>query len=234
MASKKYKNKTCAYCGETAVSQSGDHVFAKEFFLERDRGNLPQVPACVDCNNKKSGLETYLLQLLPLGANHPAAHETVRTLMPKRVAHHANKSLREVLNGPVTKAFLIDQSGHRQQRIAVYIDANKLKDWCGLVARGLAYFHWGVVTPGYSVEVKPLGPEVERDILAFASRLQNGGRTEESIGNGTFKYRGFKCADDEPGSIWLIDLYGRMPIGGDPNSSQICAATWAVFISPAS
>ncbi|MCB1505572.1 MAG: HNH endonuclease [Hyphomicrobiaceae bacterium] len=233
MASKRYKNKTCAYCGKLGASQSGDHVFAREFFLERDRGNLPQVPACVDCNNKKSALETYLLQLMPLGANHPAAHESVRTLMPKRAAHHGNKALLDVLNGPDATVFLIDQSGQRQQRIPVLIDANKLQDWCGLVARGLANFHWGVATPNYSVEVMPLTPEVERHILELASSRKNGGHIEGSIGDGTFEYRGFMCGDGEPASLWMIDLYGRMPIGGDPDFSRACAATWAVFITPA-
>ena len=107
-----------------------------------------------------------------------------------------------------------------------------LQGWCGLVARGLAFFHWGVATPNYQVEAIPLAAEVERDILAFASRMKGGGYVERSIGNGAFEYRGFKCADGEPASTWMIYLYGRMPIGGDPAISPVCAVSFGVFIRP--
>jgi hypothetical protein len=46
MASKKFKRKTCAYCGIPGSSASREHVFVREFFLERHRHNLPEVPAC--------------------------------------------------------------------------------------------------------------------------------------------------------------------------------------------
>jgi hypothetical protein len=44
--SKKFKGKTCAYCGEREAI-TGDHVFAREFFLPSDRADLPQAPICV-------------------------------------------------------------------------------------------------------------------------------------------------------------------------------------------
>jgi hypothetical protein len=100
------------------------------------------------------------------------------------------------------------------------------------VARGLAFFHWGVTTPDYKVEVVALAPEVERDILDFASRQKGGEYVEESVGNGAFAYRGFKCADGEAASMWMIYLYGGMPIGGDPVVSSVCATSWGVFITP--
>lgn len=63
--SKKYKGKICVYCAD-AISVTGDHVFAREFFLETQRDNLPQVPACEKYNNRKSVLEHYLTTVLPL------------------------------------------------------------------------------------------------------------------------------------------------------------------------
>jgi hypothetical protein len=232
MASKKFKNKTCAYCGQAGASATGDHVFARQFFLVKHRANLPEVPACDRCNSNKSRLETYLLQLMPLGANHADAPETTRTLMPKRAAHPANKVLREIIEGRQETVWLTDETGQRDGRIPVYVDANILHDWCALVARGLAFFHWGVATPDYQVEVIPLAAEVEQDILTLASRYKCGEFVEHSVGNGAFAYRGFKCADDEPASMWMIYLYGRMPIGGDPAVSPVCAASWGVFITP--
>jgi hypothetical protein len=58
--SKKFKNKTCVYCCGEGTSTTGDHVFAREFFLKSRRANLPQVPACAGCNKEKSELEHYL------------------------------------------------------------------------------------------------------------------------------------------------------------------------------
>jgi hypothetical protein len=232
MASKKFKHKTCAYCGKRGTSETGDHVFAREFFLVKHRAYLPQVPACARCNSDKSRLESYLLQMMPLGANHADVPEASRTLMPKRAAHPANKVLRDIIERPHEPVWLTDQDGQRQERIPVYVDANMLHDWCGLVARGLAFHHWGVATPDYEVETIPLAAEVERDILAFASHLKGGEYIERLVGNGAFAYRGFRCADGEPASMWMIYLYGRMPIGGDPTVSRVCPASWGVFITP--
>jgi hypothetical protein len=232
MASKKYKGKTCAYCGKAGSSETGDHVFARQFILEQHRGNLPQVPACKPCNSAKSRLESYLLQIMPLGANHADALEVSQALMPKRAANPANKVLRGIIEDPQETAWLTDRSGQRHQRIPVLVDATMLQDWCGLVARGLAFFHWGVATPDYTVETIPLAAEVEQDILALAHKGKGGLQVEHSVGNGAFAYRGFKCADGEPASMWLIQLYGSVPIGGDPAASDALARSWGVFISP--
>lgn len=61
MGSKKYRDKTCVYCGKEKSSTTGDHVIAREFFPTDARQNLPQVPSCVACNNDKSFIEHYLL-----------------------------------------------------------------------------------------------------------------------------------------------------------------------------
>src|SRR5947209_15193891 len=53
-----FRGLPCVYCGAPATSD--DHVIAAKFFLEPQRGNLPQVPACERCNNEKSHLEDYL------------------------------------------------------------------------------------------------------------------------------------------------------------------------------
>lgn len=233
MASKKYKNKTCAYCGKPGASQSGDHIFAREFFLERQRPHLPQVPACTSCNNTKSQLETYLLQLMPLGANHPDAHEAIRTLMPKRARNRGNKALHRALESTDVAVTVIDHEGQTTRRTPASISASKLEDWCGLVARGLAFYHWEVATPDYKVDVRPLNAAVEQGILAHVSGVDAKWRVKETVGEGAFRYHGVKCADDESASIWMIDLYGRMPIGGAPSVSPTYAATWAVFIRPA-
>jgi hypothetical protein len=231
VASKKFKGKTCAYCGTAGASATPDHVFARKFFLVRHRANVPEVPACASCNSEKSKLETYLLQIMPLAANHVDAQETCNTLMPKRVAHSSNKVLREIVERPHRTVWLTDQAGRRHERIPEYIEADKMHDWLGLVARGLACFHWGLATPDHKVEVIALPADVEREILALGSRLNGGEYVEQSVGNGAFAYRGFKSADREGASMWVIYLLGGMIIGGDPAVSRATASSWGVFIT---
>jgi hypothetical protein len=227
MASKKYKGKTCAYCGRVGVSETGDHVFARQFVLEQHRGNLPQVPACQPCNSEKSGLETYLLQLLPLGANQSDALETSQTLMPKRARNASNRVLREVLEGPDETVWLRDQTGQLHQRIPVLVPADKLQDWCVWLARGLTFFHWGVTTPDHTVETMPIDAAEDQTTLLL---MFNGAeRMERSVGNGAFSYRGFKYVGGS--FMWLLYLYGSMHIGGDPAASRECAWSWRVVIT---
>jgi hypothetical protein len=95
MGSKKYKNKTCVYCAKEQASSTEDHIFAKEFFLENKRGNLPQVPACDACNNKKFELEHYLTSVLPFGGQHSDSIDNLSSKVPKRL--RKNKPLHDKL-----------------------------------------------------------------------------------------------------------------------------------------
>ena len=54
----KFQGQACVYCG--AESETSDHFVGRKFFLVERRGDLPQVPACRRCNNRKSELEGYV------------------------------------------------------------------------------------------------------------------------------------------------------------------------------
>ena len=81
----RFKGKTCVYCAVPACSEDGDHVVCRKFFLERHRGDLPKVPACKPCNNRKSELERYLTAVLPFGGRHAVATETLGTMVSDRL-----------------------------------------------------------------------------------------------------------------------------------------------------
>jgi hypothetical protein len=61
----KFSGQICVFCNK-APSETADHALGRKFFLEERRGNLPQVPACRSCNNKKAELEYYLMTVLRL------------------------------------------------------------------------------------------------------------------------------------------------------------------------
>ena len=84
----KFHGQPCIYCGADADITT-DHAVGKKFFLEEQRGNLPQVPACRHCNNRKSELEAYLMTVLPFGAKHAGAAELLTKLVPPRLEKNA-------------------------------------------------------------------------------------------------------------------------------------------------
>src|ERR1700730_13608854 len=92
----KFKGQLCIYCG--AEADTSDHAIGKKFFLEEKRGNLPQVPACRRCNNRKSELEGYLMTVLPFGAKHADAARNLQTLVPPRLENNA-KLFRKLQKG---------------------------------------------------------------------------------------------------------------------------------------
>jgi hypothetical protein len=86
MASKRYVGKTCPYCRVPNSTTTRDHVVAREFFLIEDRGDLPIVPACRACNQQKSALEHYALELMPLASRHPDAGQYNKKHLEPRLA----------------------------------------------------------------------------------------------------------------------------------------------------
>ena len=94
MRPKSFKGKVCAYCA-ASVCESADHVFAREFFPQDDRGNTPKVPACNRCNNIKAELERYATCTLPFGSRHPTAVKVMEEKMPRRYAGKSGGTRRE-------------------------------------------------------------------------------------------------------------------------------------------
>jgi hypothetical protein len=134
--SKKYKGKTCVYCGAVGLSELPDHVLAREFVLERYRANLPKVPACDACNNNKSKLETALTALLPFGARHADAAENLNTLVPKRLRR--NNALRsQIARGVGSPKWVLSTSGLWQRTSIVAIDTKQLEAWIAFLTVGL-------------------------------------------------------------------------------------------------
>jgi hypothetical protein len=100
MSSKRFKGLLCVYCLERK-SVTGDHVFAREFFLPAQRSDLPQVPVCECCNNEKSRVEHYLTTLLPFGGRHSDSTENLKKQVPKRLErnHRLHSELRQHHHG---------------------------------------------------------------------------------------------------------------------------------------
>ncbi|MBS0251085.1 MAG: hypothetical protein JSR78_08470 [Proteobacteria bacterium] len=146
MTGKKFEGETCAYCCEVTAT-TDDHVFARKFFLEVQRANLPQVPACERCNGEKAALETELMILLGFGGRHDDAQENLSTLVAHRLENKANARIARELRAGVKRTWVME-SGLATQALTVSIDWAKVERLFCYIARGLAWHHFDRVLFG--------------------------------------------------------------------------------------
>ena len=142
--SKKFKGKICVYCGVEGISETADHVIAREFMPVAHRDSIPKVAACGPCNNAKSQLEHYLVAVLPFGSRHPTASVMLDTEVPRRLA--GNRRLHSDLAAGHQEAWLTE-NGITQRTITLPFHGEKLDALFALMTRGLAAHHFGVVIP---------------------------------------------------------------------------------------
>lgn len=227
--SKKYKGKTCVYCGEVGASDTRDHVLAREFVLDRHRANLPVVPACRVCNTAKSALESELTVVLPFGARHAAARENLSTMVPKRL--RANERLRRQLEETLEPRWVPSPTGSYQLRSMVHIDAEKIDAWIAMLTVGLIYYHWNVIVAGQVVVEPMLASPNGRQYMDRLFSARAGRRVGvTSIGGGALTYEAAMGADNPLVSAWRFAIYDGLELAGD--DPRVRASTWYATVLP--
>lgn len=195
MVRKKVEGKKGVYCGAEAMTS--DHTLARKFFLEKRRGDLPQVPACFNCNNRKSELERYLMTILAFGAKHSDALENLATLVPPRLEKNAKLS-RQLRSG------LLKSGGK-----ALPLDYKQLEEYLGMLAKALAYQHYGLIlSEGFG----SIGSVFHDSSEAALDRMFSGmcNQVHGDLGNGTFTYVGSQHPDLPELTLWRFQLYGKI------------------------
>lgn len=203
--SKKFAGELCVYCNSKS-SGAPDHVFAREFFLVNQRGNLPQVPACQDCNNAKSRLEHYLTALLPFGGRHADAPINLESMVPKRLAKNAR--LHRALGRNKSTIWNSAESGLSVPQMALPIDG-QLEKLFEFITKGLLWHHWKVRLTGDHAVVAGLVPD---NFLDPFSKVPSDRRVDVTLGAGTFSYRGLQGEDYPETSAWEFSIYGGLEI----------------------
>jgi hypothetical protein len=200
---RKFRGLPCVYCGAPATTD--DHVIAAKFFLEPQRGNLPEVPACERCNNEKSHLEDYLMVVLGFGATHLDATANLAQLVARRLENNL-KLKRELAAG-------YDASGGT----TVPFDHEKLDKLFAMIASGLAWYHWGVLLgPGFSAIASLFNDAGAPFFTQMLSGWKTPIRVCANLGNGTFVYEGAQATDAQEATVWRFQMYGGIKFGGDP------------------
>jgi len=217
MASKRYVGKTCPYCRVPGSSTTRDHVVAREFFLIKDRDNLPIVPACQDCNEAKAALEHYALELMPFASRHPDAHRYNKEHLGPRLAK--NQKLRASLVVHAEGTWEQHPAGFLVPTRSITIDMAKVTALFGMVMTGLFSFHFQeVLDPDWHVDVAMIDPDHEDKAIGPLMRYFQppSALVEGNLGRGTFVYRGLRSRQPPGFSLWQFTLFGRMQFGGAP------------------
>jgi hypothetical protein len=216
MTGNKFAGETCAYCC-TQPSDTDDHVFALKFFVEEQRPNLVQVPACSACNNAKSKLEGGLMVVLGFAGRHADADTNLSKLVAHRLENKANARIARDLRAGTTAVWVVE-NGVLRRGMSVPVDWSKVGLLFCFIARGLAWHHFDKLQLGDDCSVgivSMLGRDgdVMRQLLNANARR----RIECDVGQRTFHYRGVQAADNPTITAWEFSIYGgiRTVEGGD-------------------
>lgn len=228
MSSKRFKGKLCAYCSERPAV-TGDHIFAREFFLPEARANLPQVPACDRCNNDKSKLEHYLTALLPFGGHHAHAHENLASQVPGRLSK--NQRLARELNAGRGRIWHIEGE-ILQPTMTVPIDPERTSELFAQIGRGLALYHWGTYLQRGHISEALFLSNFGREFFARLFAMNAANRVQQDLGNATVSYSGVQAVDTPQLSLWRIHFYGGMVLSGDPQTPNTVSTEIAVVTGP--
>lgn len=224
--SKRFKGKTCVYCGKPNCSTTGDHVFAREFFLPDKRGNLPKVPACKRCNGDKSELEHYLTAVFPFGACHADAATHLEEMVPPRLAK--NRKLHYRLAQERDYSW-VHQNGLFRPTMKLPFDSTKLNQLFCLIVKGLMWYHWSVLlTSDVFVRAGCLMNKAEQLFQNFFNKNASQ-RVIVDLGDGTIHYEGVQGVDSPYLSLWKFLVYGGLRLGDDPIApSEISSLIWGL------
>jgi hypothetical protein len=223
---KKFKGKTCVYCGTQKSSQTGDHVFARKFFLPDKRNDLPQVPACERCNREKSELEHYLTAVLPFGGRHKDAHTNLEKMASRRLEKNLRLA-RQIAYG--RENIWSKENSLFQLSMKIPIDSSKINKLFCFIVKGLLWHHWNVLlTSNTFIRAGCLMKVAEIAFQNFFDRNANQ-RVNIDLGNGTIHYEGAQGIDNPELSIWKFSVYGGLKLGDDPRvPSETTRLIWGL------
>jgi hypothetical protein len=228
MSSKRFRGKLCAYCCELPAI-TGDHVFAREFFLPDARANLPQVPVCDRCNNYKSKLEHYLTALLPFGGLHSHALENLADQVPRRLTK--NQRLARELNTGRGRIWHIEGE-IIQPVMTLPLDPQQTCELFAQIGRGLTYHHWGTYLKPDHVSEALFLSDYGRKFFARLFTMKAANRVQQDLGNATVSYDGVQATDNPQLTLWRIQFYGGIVVSGDPKAPNTTSTEIAVITGP--
>jgi hypothetical protein len=228
--SKKFKNKTCVYCTEN-LSSIGDHIFAREFFLKKQRANLPKVPSCQKCNNEKSKLEHYLTTLLPFGGRHDDAKKNLKRMVPKRLKKNAK--LHRNLSAKMNSVWAQEDSGIYAKQRFFEIEKTAITELFEYIVRGLYWLHCNTILEKDAyIKVLALSKYGEEYFDTNFISIKEFDHYSENYGSGTISYEGVKDPTNSMLSWWVFSIYGGLQLIDSSKTQGDISEKIGVFTVP--
>lgn len=225
--SKLYKGKTCAYCAVPGISDTADHVFARQLVAVEHRGAIPKVPACAACNGTKAALESYVAAVLPFAGRHDEALDNLTSNVPKRL--EKNRKLHRELAMGQSRVWSREPSGVLVRTMALPLEGERLEALVGMIVRGLMFHHWEVAL-GSDMVVETISLTKHGEAFFGQYRTANvKQRVSGNIGGGALVYEGAQGVDNDAVSVWKLALYGAMMSSAD---GKEVAAAFGVLTGP--
>ena len=189
------------------MSESADHIIAREFFLPKQRGKIPKAPACRKCNSEKSKLEHYLLTVLPFGGRHKDAKINLVNAVPKRLGRNV-KLFRE-LSSHRQEVWNAQENGLILKTSSIPIDDNKLLQFLEFVVKGLLWYHWRLcLKEEHFIKATSLTTAGEKYLQQNFLDIDSGERISKNWGEGTFCYDAVQDQNHHERTAWSILIYG--------------------------
>lgn len=212
MSARQFRGHVCVYCS-VRPAVTGDHVFARGFFLPTARDHLPQAPACDHCNNLKSRLELYVASVLPFGGRHAHSKEHLQNLVSPRL--EGNRRLHRTLAEGRAVAEVFDGVQPRRT-MTIPIDSSRVCELFGMIARALVLQEWGAY---FGAEDGATATFLTKRGEVYFEKLLNSASadrtTHKEVGDGTFRYWGAHVEGSPSKSIWKFQLFGGAQLAGD-------------------
>ncbi len=228
--SKKYKNKTCVYCTEN-LSITGDHIFAREFFLKNQRSNLPKVPSCEKCNNGKSKLEHYLTATLPFGGRHDDAKKNLKKMVPKRL--DKNVKLHKNLSAKMNRFWIQQDSGIYAKQTGFKIEGTAITELFGYIVRGLYWLHCNMILEKDAyIRVLALSKYGEEYFDTNFISIKEFDYYYKNYGSGTISYEGVTDPNNSMLSCWVFSIYGGLQLIDSSKTQSDISEKIGVFTVP--
>lgn len=225
VASKRFRNKCCVYCG--GVSAGRDHVFAREFFFENERHGLPLAPACSVCNNRKSELETYATVMMPL-ACHPSSKRAEAHIEEALRRLGRNRQLQRQLHLETTKAW-VQHNGIIRRSAMPPLDFDKIKELVRYIGIGIAFHHWGILIDEEAVVDVVPALDSTLNFIRKNGASTDGGCVSRNLGNGAaFYFAGFD--PDLRKVAMVVNFYGGVAFTRRNDLEKTVFSGWIVTI----
>lgn len=227
---KSLRGSLCAYCGKRPATTE-DHVIGRNFFPVYLRSNLPKVPACSDCNGRKSNYEHYAMAVFPFGSEHHAAQDILRTKGKLRLEKD-HRLLRQ-LQQSQKNVTIANPDDSTDTTIAIRLDDKQTLNLFDMIIRGLLWHHCHSPLPSsHVVRLFWLTDHKLGLFRRFILSLSPDQFQDVSLANRTFWYQFTRNPDDPFFAAWILGIYGILNVCDIDNKGQLLHYHVAALTGP--